>query len=300
MADKNKFFCGGLLFNLLLEARCPRISKKAAMKNGREGLAETDVMSGLVSIVDPGDESQGGSDAYKYENTFKKNTSEYKTCKYSGGMYIPFDNAVTLRAFDTSVQGSYQTVLKRMMDFVSCFIDRSKMDWLVKALLDVFLMEGIDDMGSLFVSMDGQRTMKKDLFNLPRIEFQPFLLGVLHYVLMDRQDNTIGRRTYEQWYQSAAKGKPVKYVGDLGVRISKTPPVIWLESPAISEPDENPANQDGPLFEEEAPKERDPPEEEDAGSGQASVQMQIINNPTIVNQYGDKNAHIDHVDTLIL
>lgn len=34
-----------------------------------------------------------------------------------------------------------------------------------------------------------------------------------------------------------------------------------------------------------------------AGDG---VEAQIINNPTIVNQYGEKNVHIEHVDNLKL
>ncbi len=41
--------------------------------------------------------------------------------------------------------------------------------------------------------------------------------------------------------------------------------------------------------------------EETSGAATAEptdTRIQIINNPTVVNQYGDKNIHIDHVDTL--
>ncbi len=35
-----------------------------------------------------------------------------------------------------------------------------------------------------------------------------------------------------------------------------------------------------------------------ATTGATDTRIQIINNPTVVNQYGEKNIHIDHVDTL--
>lgn len=35
-----------------------------------------------------------------------------------------------------------------------------------------------------------------------------------------------------------------------------------------------------------------------ATDGIGDTRIQIINNPTVVNQYGDKNIHIDHVDNL--
>lgn len=45
-------------------------------------------------------------------------------------------------------------------------------------------------------------------------------------------------------------------------------------------------------------------DEEPSGAADENVQtdtrIQIVNNPTIVNQYGEKNIHIDHVDKLEL
>lgn len=63
-----------------------------------------------------------------------------------------------------------------------------------------------------------------------------------------------------------------------------------------------------PIPEEAKPDEPEPVEaevvdEESSGAADATgkdVKTQIINNPTIVNQYGEKNVHIDHVENLKL
>jgi hypothetical protein len=54
---------------------------------------------------------------------------------------------------------------------------------------------------------------------------------------------------------------------------------------------------------EAEPVEAETVDEESSGAADAAgdgVRTQIINNPTIVNQYGEKNVHIEHVDNLKL
>ena len=63
-----------------------------------------------------------------------------------------------------------------------------------------------------------------------------------------------------------------------------------------------------PIPEEVKPNEPEPVEaevvdEESSGAADTAgkdVKTQIINNPTIVNQYGEKNVHIEHVENLKL
>lgn len=306
--EKKGFFCGGLFFSLILEARKPKISKKEARNTGSDGMTDPDVMLGLTSVINPKLAKTGS-----HGNSLKKDTSEYKQCIKEGGSSIPFNETAIWQGFDADIRNSYQSVLARMMDFVDCFIDKGRIDWLVKVLLDVLRMdEGIQAEDILFVSKDGRGIAKKDILDLTSIDFQPFLLGILHYVIINRQSNLIGKQMYDQWFVSTGEKRPRKYSGTLGVWINKAPYVQWLEElpPIVSEDEpedlENispEASEDEPeVLENVSPEEAaggyGAPKKEDTVGGQTTIQTQIINNPTIVNQYGKNNLHLDQLETL--
>lgn len=312
--EKKGFFCGGLFFSLILEARKPKRSKKDAGKKGSDGMTDPDVMLGLVNVANPEFDPESIKDDSR-SNSLKKDTSEYKQCIKEGGSSIPFNHAAVRYKFDEDIRNSYQSVLARMMDFVDCFIDKGRIDWLVKVLLDVLRMdEGIQAEDILFVSKDGRGIAKTDILDLTSIDFQPFLLGILHYVIINRQSNLIGKQMYDQWFVSTGEKRPRKYSGTLGVGINKAPHVQWLEElpPIVSEDEpedlENvspEASEDEPeVLENASPEEAaggyGAPKKEDTVGGQTTIQTQIINNPTIVNQYGKNNLHLDRLETLIL
>ena len=54
-------------------------------------------MKGLIYVVT-------GQAVDPYNDSFKKNTSEYKSCKYNGGTYIPFNEVSTINSFDNAVK----------------------------------------------------------------------------------------------------------------------------------------------------------------------------------------------------
>lgn len=287
--SRDGFFCGGLFFCLILEAADQQRSKGDAMQNGSDGITEPNIMHGLINVVRPG---------HKIENfgSLKKDTSQYKTCIYSGGKNIPFNHTVTLQLFDAEVRESCQTVLSRMMDFVDSFLDPEKKEWLAKALLDVLSRDkGIQEDDILFVSANGQGTMKKAIFNLPEIEFQPFLLGIFHYLLMNRKDNEIGQQAFKQWYIKDAKGL-WQYTGSLGTALKNIPPVKWVDDAEI--PEGEAERPDGQPNETSTPDQGEPQTDEKQET--ASIGTQIINNPTIVNQNGVNNLYINQVGTLNL
>ena len=183
-----------------------------------------------------------------------------------------------------------------MMDFVNSFIDRKKMEWLVKALLDVFSQdENILEDDILFVRANGQGIMKKQIYDLPKIEFQPFLLGTFHYLLMNRKDNEIGQQAFKQWYIKGPKGL-WQYTGLLGTALKDIPPVKWVDDAEI--PEGEAERPDGQPNETSTPDQGEPQTDEKQET--ASIGTQIINNPTIVNQNGVNNLYINQVGTLNL
>ena len=173
----------------------------------------------------------------------------------------------------------------------------AKIEWLIKALLDVIEHDtDIKDEDLFYICRNGENVTKSNLIKLSDIEFEPFLLGVLHYILLERKDNTLGRSTFESWNTKELPNSEWNFVSNVGCGITRPLNVILINA----EKDENTDFvKNSESFEEET---SDPEIINDNTSTGSSTQnvTQIINNPTIVNQYGPKNVHIDHVDTLNL
>lgn len=117
---------------------------------------------------------------------------------------------------------------------------------------------------------------------------------------MNRSDaNKKGAATYQQWYPSVKN-----YKGTIGNGITwkisvVSTPAGYTDPSEISDFDDgipvnNTADFHGHTVEEDV---TDTPEDD---VGDAKTVNQIIKYATIVNQYGGKNIHIDHVDTLNL
>lgn len=282
MTEKNiPYLCGGIFFVLLLQARKPRIKVRNNFKSGTDGLKDVDVMKGLIKVVT-------SSNKYAYDNSFSKNTSEYKSCKYSGGSYIPFNNTVVVTGFDNDVKNKNSDTLHRMSEFIDIYIDVEKAEWLVKALLNVIEMDTfIKDTDIFYIRSNGQAISKAEIFSLSNIDFQPFLLGILHYIIMNRPDNKLGSATYEAWHTQPSPHTEWQFTSNIGSGITR-PLNIVIPDP-FSETDVSDA--------EEIP-EVDVQDSDSANNESAKVINQYISNPTIVNQNGEKNIHIDHVDTL--
>ena len=287
------YLCGGNFFVLLLQAT--RLRRKARDKflGGTDGLNETDVMKGLIYVVT-------GQAVDPYSDSFKKSISEYKSCKKNGGTYIPFSDVSTYNSFDNAIKTKYFDTLNRMFVFTNEYLsveNSAKIEWLIKALLDVIEHDtDIKDEDLFYICRNGENVTKSNLIKLSDIEFEPFLLGVLHYILLERKDNTLGRSTFESWNTKELPNSEWNFVSNVGCGITRPLNVILINA----EKDENTDFvKNSESFEEET---SDPEIINDNTSTGSSTQnvTQIINNPTIVNQYGPKNVHIDHVDTLNL
>lgn len=68
------YLCGGIIFDLLLEARKPRQKVRDKYKGGSDGLSDPDVMEKFIYIITGENTDISGG-------TLKKCTSEYKSCQ---------------------------------------------------------------------------------------------------------------------------------------------------------------------------------------------------------------------------
>ena len=292
MTKKNTpYLCGGTFFALLLQAKRFRRKARDKFQGGTDGLNDTDVMKGLIYVIT-------GQAVDPYNDSFKKNTSEYKSCKYNGGTYIPFNEVSTINNFDNAVKNKYSDTLDRMSEFTNEYLiveSSEKREWLIKALLDVIEQDvEIKDKDLFYICSNGYAVSKSALSEISNIEFEPFLVGVLHYILINRKNNALGRSTFESWHTRPSAHSEWNFVSDIGCGVTRSITVFMM---AVKKEDYADFTESNKSNAEEEPEIAI--DDDEAESSTQNV-TQIVNNPTIVNQYGEKNIHIDHVDTLNL
>lgn len=214
---KKPRLCVGTFFVLVLRALKQRNSVREHFKGERDGLSDTEVMIGLIKVINPDYVSP------KYSG-MKNIVSGLKQCRLSKGEYVPFDEIQEISAFDKRVREDYHKALSDMNEFVEGFIDTGisvhKDENLVKALIDLIQKdETIQDDDSFFISENGEQKKKAELNGLKMVCLPAFLLGVWHYTVLNRKDNTIGKDTYNEWCPANGGGNR-RYVGDMGRQIT--------------------------------------------------------------------------------
>lgn len=215
MEDDFPRLCGGTFFTLLLKALKKRRNKRDVYRHGGDGLSNSEVFMGLIQIVD--------SDyvAPETKETLRNQASNFRKCKVSSGGNLPFKDNATLQIFDDRIKNEYGDVLQKMVDFSSNFLSTEtgmhKDIRLVKALLDLISQDQtISDDEIFYIERTGQGVSKKKMIQQSSFCYESFLLGVWHYTVMNRQDNTVGQETFRSWCPQAGERKELEYKGHMG------------------------------------------------------------------------------------
>ena len=218
MTNEYPRLCGGTFFTLLLQAIKQRTKARQRIAGERDGLSETDLLIGLIRVAYP---------EYKVtsNSSFKTNTSDYKKCKVSTSSYLPFDWPATIDGFDKKVTSDYQTPLHAMSTFASNFIEvgtsAGKDMRLVKALLELIQYDTSLDHHKFFCCENGQPIMKSELITLSEICLPAFLLGIWHFIFVNRRDNTVGAATFNAWHNTPSIKRAKKdFIGLTGASIN--------------------------------------------------------------------------------
>lgn len=278
--------CGGTFFTLLLEARKARTGKREQLRGKRDGLSEPETLIGLVRVMYPEYKEPSG------RSTFRTNTADYKACR-NNGSNLPFFDQET-RAFDNCVRSDYQTALARMCGFVDQFIEVGSSvkrdEELVKALLDLIdTDQSIKDQDAFFACESGQPLTKAFLRSVTSICLPAFLLGVWHFVVVYRQNNTAGKDTFDEWCPPN-NGSTRVYTGTMGRGITRTITVTVAETTdSEKRSDTNPGYSD-------------PYANEISDNAAAESSSQTINNHGFIfQQFGKNNKQIvGNIDTLVI
>lgn len=281
--------CGGTFFILVLQALRQRMKAREHYKGESDGLKDPNVLIGLIRVINP-DYKEPAGDALKGK------TNDFKSCKISTGEYLPFGNTVEIEEFDSRVQCSYQDALGAMVAFVDNFLETGtavkKDERLVKALIDLIQQDvSIEADEEFYILEDGKKTKKAALGDLTDVCLPAFLLGVWHYVVVNRKDNKVGKDTYNRWCPPAGGG-PRNYTGNMGKGIDQKLSVYA-----------NVTTSEETIVVEES---EDDTEEETGTSGTTYEQAQstqtvnpaINNNPLFIQQNGDGNVVMPNYGTI--
>lgn len=246
-------------------------------------------MSGLVQAIT-------GNCLHAYADSLKKNTSQFRECHINGSTYIPFSDSSTVSNYDYNIKHNYNSALLRMCEFAEKYLDQMKVTWLVRVLLDVMDQDtDISDNALFYVQSEGLPLSKTDVLTKNWLEFQPFLVGIIHYILINRQDNTAGRDTIEDWGVKTNTNAERKLRNDFQLGKNRTTSVSWYTQATEENFDTHSRTEDKQNSNTDCPKETIVGTDDEFctdGSikNQESQTVTIIQQQTNVVQYGEKSV----------
>lgn len=210
--------CGGTFFTLILQAGKQGLNerKKWASKSG--ALSQGTVLEALIKITTP---------SYTISNdavSFKSVVSEYKSCKISQSGQLPLSDQAIISAFDKRIKTDYQKTVAVMSDFAVIFLDVDvKGEWLIKALLELIAADQtILSTDEFYIYPDGSKCTKLFLASLSKFCLPSFLLGLWHFIVTKRTNNSVGKDTYNLWHSVAvSKGAKKVFSSKIGDTIQK-------------------------------------------------------------------------------
>ena len=279
--------CGGTFFTLVLQALRQRMNAREHYDGDSDGLSDPEVLVGLIRVINPAYTDPGKEKLKTIANNFKQGGN-------SRSVYFPFHDDQVINAFDQTVRVNYQTALNGMIGFVNDFLDMSETVHkdvnLVRAVVDLIQQDQtIEATDEFYVGPNGEKKKKAALGDLKEVCLPSFLLGVWHYVVVNRKDNNIGKKTYEIWCPSAGGGQR-KYTAHMGEGIldSLTTYTVDTKETITAEVVDEPIEDDV---------------SDAAGQDTPPVTQQMVNNnPTFfnINISGGNNSFYQHVDKLTI
>lgn len=208
--ERNLRLCGGTFFVLLLRAKYKRTEDIPVSVSERKKikLTESACLIGLIRVFDP--------DYVTPSERIKTDTGDYKKCGKSDGVNLPLTDVGLLEQFDRDVRTHYRVPLKRMRDFCNMYVDNREAEWLIHALLELMARDrSILQSTRMYCNFDGTAINFGYLEVARRVYLPAFLLGIWHFILTQRPDNSVGKETYQAWFR-LEKGSTDTWISDIG------------------------------------------------------------------------------------
>ena len=280
--------CGGTFMTLVIQALLQRKKAREHYKGESDKLNDPDVLVGLITVINPDYKDPGKA-------VLKTKANDYKSCKLSKGQYLPFGDKLAIEVFDQRVQTDYLAARNDMCIFVDSFIETGtklqKDVRLVKALIDLIEQdESIDDSVEFLIGENGDAVRKDQLCNLKRVCLPSFLLGIWHFIVINRKNNKVGQLTYDTWCPENGGGTR-EYEGTMGDSISTEFDVYTLEPEDETEDTE----QEAEVVEDQPERNNQDNQNDHRETSGTGPNLQQINNPFTFIQNGDNNTQIGYI-----
>ncbi len=283
--------CGGTFLTLLLQAVKPHNRSHVTINGGRVSLSNANVFRALIRVFDP-------TSYLPDDKSFNTMTSKYKNCNKIGDAYFRYEDAAIVTSFDKEVLMNYHVPLYRMKEFVETYIDidtPAKGTWLVRALLELIMEDStISNATSFYTGENGSALTKSQYNAITDIQIESFLLGVWHFIIMNRNDNTVGKETIESWHTLPKEPNAQRtFTSKIGEQYRSD-----LNISRITDVSTFGENVDEPEVEIIEPEiiERDQDSDENSKGDDSVSPNQTIN---VFNQFGNGNTQIGSVGTFI-
>lgn len=219
------YLCGGTFLTQVLRVT-ERTTKPTDRLNGKkEDIHDQDVFRRLLSVYRLVNLPAPAGD------TQKTYASDFKQCKDSKAAYTKFTDSDCRQKFDYDVRSGKSKALYMMSEFVKDCIDvKENGEQVVRCLLGVIKDDKtVKATDEFFILLDGGSMTKQDMLQTDKFFIEPFLLGIWHYIIMNRAEkNELGTDTYKSWYP-----KRDDYRGTVGNDIAMP---IKVKSANVEEP----------------------------------------------------------------
>lgn len=278
------FLCGGTFFTQVYRSRKGKKTANEHAKGQKESLSEPELFRRLISIYQLTD--------FRPEiNTLKSYTTFFKRCQQNQDNFIGLDDYDKRRNFGEDIQKENSKAFSAMVQFIRDYIDESLYKQLARNLLGLIQEDSsIPTNEKFFIWL--KWVEKQSLITRTEINLPDLLLGIWHYIAINRSNENIkGADTYHSWYPV----NPKEYKGRVGADIKQE---LQVTCSNTSHQSASASVLDG----ENNQSSEKAYEADDSSTTEENnySKTQIIQNATIVNQHGEKNIHITHVDTLII
>ena len=223
----NYRLCGGIFFSLIVHASEKNLTGRQRAGGEQAAFKESDIFGDLIKIAYPAFTAPAAG------RSLATYASNYKKCEISANPLFPITDKDLINEFDAAIKTNYLESIKAMDIFASRYINiQLKSRWLVCALMELIRYDNeIDDTDLFYIDADGHPVSKAELLNMKSFVLQPFLLGVWHYIITHRADNTIGKNTFSEFHTKTGESNSGwAFTSDIGRKAYNTIDVNILES----------------------------------------------------------------------
>ncbi|MBQ9008925.1 MAG: hypothetical protein IJ088_06305 [Clostridia bacterium] len=186
--------CGGTLLTLLSAVKRAR-GNRVSFLGIRGTVSDPMMLACLLRLMCPD---------YQVDlsGAFRTQASRYKNCRISYAPELPLNEPRYTEGFHRRVREQYPQVLQSMDMYCHLFLrveEQDRMEWLVRAILEVILLDPDMAGQGLYISPDGEPVESALVPEMEGFCLPALLVGCLDYIVTHVPLNTEGQETLREW-----------------------------------------------------------------------------------------------------